>query len=92
MAEGGVRMKNDSVELDTSCNASEAKEESHTEAGVSAGQVQNGNSQVEGSPSRRDLGLVEDQKVAGHKSAVLWCLKKWIMDVHGAVQCPGEHR
>lgn len=85
-------MKNDPVELDTSYNASEAKEKSHTEAGVSTGQVQNGNSQVGGSPSRRDLGLVEDQKVVGRKLAVLWCLKKWIMDVHGAVQCPGVHR
>lgn len=92
LVEGGVRIKNYFVELETSYNASKAKEKSHTEAGVSAGQVQNGNSQVGGSPSRRDLGLVEDQKVVDHKSAVLWCLEKWIMDVPGAVQCPGVHR
>lgn len=47
---------------------------------------------VGGSPSRRDLGLVEDQKVVDRKSAALWCLKKWMMYVHGAVQCPGVRR
>lgn len=40
-------------------------------------------------PSKGDVEFVEDQKVVDHKSAVSWCLKKWIMDVHGAVQCPG---
>lgn len=63
LAEGGFRMENDPVKLETEVIMQVKQSKDPTQAGVSIGRVQNDNSQVGGSSSGRDLGLAEGQKL-----------------------------
>lgn len=63
LAEGGFRMEDDPVKLETEVTMQVKQSKGPTQAGVSIGHVQNDNSRVGGSSSRRDLGLVEGQKL-----------------------------
>lgn len=90
LAEGGVRVKNEPVELETEVIMRVKQKENHTQRQeYQLDKFRMATARWVAVPSKGDLEFVEDQKVVDQKSTVSWCLKKWIMDVHGAVQCPG---